>query len=164
MWNNLSRAHLFADAIAPEQLKVFVNFYIEVLWDDVTREAIRLHPREQMRSLPWNISWLSPHHISKWFPVTIFPQGPSANGFVRLALKWKTSYNLLFLECFHNSKFWVQKIDNYGLSILSRNTEGFEIVSMDDDIVPRIKGINNLIKEYKLQKIIVFFLSYYNYE
>lgn len=144
MWTAITLARLCQDVVAPLQLKVFANFYIEALWNDETRESFRTVPANKLRHLPWNcVVLLSLEELRRWFPIAEFPHGPSATGYTRIALKWKTTYNLLFIQIFHCSKYSIEKLTNFGLTLVnsySVDEEGQDI-SMVEDVVPNLKGL-----------------------
>ena len=80
MWNIHTSTYL-NPSDAEIECKAFVIFYINVLWPDEELESFQ-RQRNHNNELPdnrfhqWNLPVSQWTNVYKWFPTSIFPQGP----------------------------------------------------------------------------------------
>jgi len=126
MWTFESSEYL-NNSSQPIDLKAFVLFYIYVLWPDSVRESfkidIELNTNGQVNSflMPWNLPVSNYNNYVKWFPKSIFPNGPGFNeDSMMLSLYLRCCLDNLVVACFCQHDVDLKKTAEYGLGFYSR--------------------------------------------
>ena len=146
MWTLESADIMFTDNRATIYAKVNVNFYVHALWPDVMREYLKYFPYRSLSELPWNLPLLDEGDFI-WFPRKIFPFGPLADTYLKLAREWKSLYDHLYMEYFRIGNQWMSlcKSAQYGLHYRANSVD----VSMANHVSPHCPGSIIYIYIYK---------------
>ena len=121
MWTEQSADIICKSAEYPIDLKAFVIFYVYILWPDNIRKAIQKQSFHDIKKMPWNLPFTNPMNLQKWFPLSIFPNGPGHDDeSMLLSMKLKSCFDSLIFSCFLNINVKLKKSDEDGLGFYSR--------------------------------------------
>jgi len=133
IWN-LASSDRLNKSESPIEIKAFVLFYIYLIWPDLVRDHCYnnfvFNPisnfkrddngRINTKFLPWNLACTNSDNLIKWFPLSIFPNGPGYDEQSHdLSVKLRCCLDNLVSDIFLKPDLILKKSVEFGIGFYS---------------------------------------------
>jgi len=149
-WNEYNSRYMFISECEIE-LKAFITFYMLVLWPDEIRCKLNKtfkNPDDPNYNMDktyytWNQDCYGvEEELKKWFPFSIFPNGPHFDEETELlSLKYRAALDLLIEDFFKVKKMILIKTHEMGLSWYADESCTVEEPLVMTSVINRVKSI-----------------------